>query len=136
MKFLLAFLLPVLSQAAIWPDTIGPYQRAASMPVTLTDRPIWDEYGLKDSEGARYENGASRFTAAAYVLQDTTGAMAAFDWQRPSNSTPSKAAPRAVETADGLVVLHGNYLLSFTGYKPTAEELSATAASLRNLDTT
>jgi hypothetical protein len=136
MKLLLALLIPAVSQAAIWPDAIGPYHRAATMQAALTDRPVWDEYGLKDSEAARYENGASSFTATAYVLQDTTGALAAFDWQRPAGSTPSKADRLAVETADGLLVAHGNYLLLFTGYKPTPEELQALTSSLRNVDGT
>src|SRR5260370_8490445 len=105
MRCVLAFLIPVVSQAAIWPDAIGPYHRTATMPVSLTDRPVWDEYGLKESEGARYDNGASSFTATAFVLPDTTGALAAFDWHRPPQSTPSQPPPSGrlpVETADGL----------------------------------
>jgi hypothetical protein len=136
MKFLLALLIPFLSRSAIWPDAIGPYQRAATMQAVLSDRPIWDEYGLKESEAARYENGAASFTATAYVLQDTTGALAAFDWQRPAQSTFSKAGRLAVETADGLLLAHGNYLLHFTGYKPTPGELSTLTSSLRNVDGT
>src|ERR1700681_4838486 len=119
MKFLLALLIPVVAQAAIWPDAIGPYHRAASMQVTLIDRPVWDEYGLKGSEGARYENGAARFTATAYVLEDTTGALPAFDWQRTWQSRPSKAGRLAAEVANGLMIAHGNYLLVFSGYQPT-----------------
>jgi hypothetical protein len=140
MKLLLALLIPVVSQAAIWPDAIGAYHRAAIMQVGFTDRPVWDEYGLKESESAKYENGrengASSFTATAYVFQDTTGALAAFDWQRPAGSTPSKADRLAVETADGLLLAHGNYLLIFAGYKPTSEELSALTSALRNVDGT
>jgi hypothetical protein len=136
MKLLLALLIPVVSQSAIWPDAIGPYHRATTMQAGLTDRPVWDEYGLKESEAARYESGASSFTATAYRLQDTTGALAAFDWQRPAGSTPSKADRLAVETADQLLLAHGNYLLLFTGYKPTPEELRALTSSLRNVDST
>jgi hypothetical protein len=136
MKLLLALLIPVLSQAAIWPDAIGSYHRAATMPVSIIDHPIWDEYGLKESEAAKYESDAGNFTATAYRLQDTTGALAAFDWQRPQQSTPSKAARLAAETADGLLLAHGNYLLVFTGYKPTAGELSTLTGSLRNVDGT
>jgi hypothetical protein len=134
MKFLIALLLPALSQAAIWPDTIGPFHRTAATPVTLTDRPIWEEYGLKDSESATYENGASRFTAIAWMLGDPTDALAAFDWQRPEKSAPSKAANLAAETPDNLLLVQGNYLLSFTGYKPAPAELSALRATLRNVD--
>ena len=140
MKFLLAALLaPVLCLGAIWPENIGAWKRAATMQATLADRPIWDEYGLKESESARYENGDRNFTVTGYRLQDTTGAMAAFDWQRPAKSTASKLAPLAADTEDGgegLLVVLGNYLLSFSGHKPEAAELSALFDSLRNVDTT
>ena len=140
MKFLLAALLaPALCLGAIWPENIGAWKRAATMQATLFDRPLWDEYGLKESEAARYENGDRNFTVTGYRLQDTTGAMAAFDWQRPAKSTASQLAPLAAETADGgagLLVVQGNYLLSFSGHKPEAAELSALFDGLRNVDTT
>src|SRR5207244_7148477 len=107
--------LPGLLSAAICPDTIGPFHRAGANPVKFQDRPIWDEYGLKESEAARYENGKETFTATGYRLQDTTGAMAAFQWQRPAQSTVSKLAAMAAETADAMLLVYGNYLLSFSG---------------------
>lgn len=134
MKLLFAVLLPALSHAAIWPDAIGPFHRTATAAVTLADRPVWEEYGLKDSESATYENGASRFTATAWVLADPTSALAAFDWQRSGNSSPSKVANLSSETPDSLLLVHGNYLLSFNGYKPAPAELAAVAATLRNVD--
>jgi hypothetical protein len=121
---------------AIWPENLGAWKRAATMQAALFDRPLWDEYGLKESEAARYENGSENFTVTGYRLQDTTGAMAAFDWQRPAKSTSSKLAPLAAETEDGLVAVHGNYLLSFTGHKPDAAELGSLFDSLRNVDGT
>jgi hypothetical protein len=137
MKFLLAVVLaPALCLGAIWPENIGAWKRAATMQATLLDRPIWDEYGLKESEAARYENGDANFTVTGYRLQDTTGAMAAFDWQRPAKSTGSPLAPLAAEWDVGLLVAHGNYLLSFSGHKPEAAELSALFDGLRNVDTT
>jgi hypothetical protein len=137
MKFLLAAVLaPGLCLGAIWPENIGTWKRAATMQATLFDRPIWDEYGLKESEAARYENGGAGFTVTGFRLQDTTGAMAAFQWQRPAKSTVSPLAPLAAEREDGLLVVHGNYLLSFTGHKPEAAELSALFDGLRNVDTT
>ena len=137
MKFLFAALLvPGLCLGAIWPENIGAWKRAATMQATLFDRPIWDEYGLKESEAARYENGDENFTVTGYRLQDTTGAMAAFDWQRPAKSTASRLAPLAADTGEGLLVVHGNYLLSFSGHKPEAAELGALFDGLRNVDTT
>jgi hypothetical protein len=129
-------LLPGLLGAAIWPETIGTFRRTAVTPVSLQDRPLWDEYGLKESESARYEDGSRKFTATGYRFQETTGAMAAFQWQRPPNATPSKLAPMSAETADLALVVHGNYLLSFNGRKPEAAELTALLDSLRNVDTT
>ena len=137
MKFLLAALLaPALCLGAIWPENIGAWKRTATLQATLSDRPVWDEYGLKESEAARYQNGNVNFTATGYRLQDTTGAMAAFDWQRPAKSTVSPLAPLAAATGDGLLVVQGNYLLSFSGHQPEAAELSALSNGLRNVDTT
>jgi hypothetical protein len=137
MKLSLALLfLPGLIHAAIWPDAIGTYKRVSASPVQLEDRAIWDEYGLKESESARYENGTDSFTATGYRLQDTTGAMAAFQWQRPAKSTASTLAPLAAETSDSAILVHGNYVLVFNGRKPEPAELAALFESLRNVDAT
>ena len=134
-RFLFALLLPAFAHAAIWPDAIGAYHRTAASQPVLADGPLWDEYGLRESETATYENGSAKFTATAWRLQDPTGALAAYDWQRPAKSEPSKVAALAAETAGSLLLLHGNYLLSFTGYKPTTPELDPIVESLRNVDT-
>jgi hypothetical protein len=134
--FVLGFLVPALGLAAILPETIGPYHRTATSQASPSDRPLWEEYGLKDSETASYENGAEKFTATVYRLQDTTAALAAFDWQRPAKSTSSKVANLAAETSDTLLLVHGNYLLAFAGYKPGTVDLDAVTQALRNVDTT
>lgn len=135
-RLLLALLVPALAQAAIFPDAIGAWHRTAASKPVLADGPVWDEYGLRESETASYENGSARFTATAWRLGDSTGALAAYDWQRPGKSEPSKVAALAAETADGMVLVHGNYLFSFSGYKPTTPELSSIVETLRNVDTT
>jgi len=134
--FFTALLLPALAGAAIWPDAIGDYRRTSTRPATLSDRPVWDEYGLKTAETAVYEGGGKRFSATAWQLRDSTSALAAFDWQRSSQAAPSKAATLAAETPDTLLLAHGNYLLSFAGYGPSQPELDAVAAGLTNVDTT
>lgn len=136
MKFLAVLFVPLLAGAAILPDSIGAYHRTAVSQPTLNGRDLWDEYGLRDYESATYENGAAKFTAAAYQLQDSTGAMAAFNWQRPVNAEASPVAVGAVETATGLALVRGNYLLFFEGYKPAASELSALQDSLIHVDAT
>jgi hypothetical protein len=134
MKFFTVLLLPLLASAAILPDTIGAYKRTATAAPAIADRPIWDEYGLKASESATYENDGEKFTATAYRLQDPTGALAAFQWQRPAGATASTAAKLAVETKTGLLLVYGNYLLAFDGYKPPKPELDSALGALQNVD--
>jgi hypothetical protein len=135
-KLSVLLLVPVLASAAIWPDAVGPFHRTALSTPTVTDRSLWDEYGLKDSESATFENGKEKFTAAAYRLQDSTAALAAFDWQRPKDAKPSALAPLAAETANSAVLVHGNYLLVFQGYKPLPADLALVLDPLINIDST
>ena len=136
MKILLALLVPALACAAAWPDTVGAYQRTSVSKPALSDQPLWDEFGLKDSESAIYENGKAKFTASVYRLQDTTAALAAFDWQRPADAKPSTLAGLAAETPKGILVIRGNYLLVVDGYKPVAAELAPILDGLREVDGT
>jgi len=122
--------------AAILPDSIGAYTRGAVSQPTLDNRPLWDEYGLKNWESASYQNGKAKFVATAYQLGDTTDALAAFDWQRPPDGKPSTAGTLSAETAGSLLLVHGNYLFRFSGYKPTTAELDAVANALLNVDNT
>jgi hypothetical protein len=117
MRFLIALFLPALAAAAVWPETIGAWKRASTGPAALSDRALWDEYGFKEGETARYESAGKAFTASAWRLQDSTGAVGAFNWQ-------SGAAKNT------LLQLEGNWVLSFSGYRPTAEELKAVIDAL------
>jgi len=134
MKFFTVLLLPLLASAAILPDTIGAFKRTATSQPSISDRQIWDEYALKASESATYENDGEKFTAVAYRMQDPTGALAAFQWQRPAGATASTAAKLAVETKTGLMLVYGNYLLTFDGYKPSKPELDTALNALQNVD--
>lgn len=136
MKLCLLLVFPLLAGAAIWPDAIGPYHRVSTSRPALSDKPLWNELGLKDSETATYQNGDAGFTATAYEMVDSTAGLAAFDWQRPKEATPSKLAGLAVETPKGVVLAKGNYLLSISGYKPEAAELKPVLDGLRDVDTT
>lgn len=129
-------LLPAALSAAVLPEAIGAWHRTNSTQPALADRPLWVEYGLKDWETGTYENGGSKFTVSAWQLADTTGALAAFDWQRPADAKPSKLAPLAAETAQGLAWVHGQYVFLFDGYKPPAAELQTLGQGLKSVDTT
>ena len=134
MKVFVALLLPLLASAAILPETIGPYKGASTGQPAIEDRAIWDEFGLKAAETGAYEADKTKFSVTAWRLQDPTGALGAFQWQRPAGATPSEAAKLAVETKKGLLLVHGNYLISFDGYKPAKEELDGLKSALLNVD--
>ena len=128
--------IPWAGSAAILPDSIGAYHRTASSKPALADQPVWHEYNLKDWETATYENGPAHCTVSAWQLADTTGSLAAFDWQRPADAKASAAIPQAAETSSALLWVKGNYLFNFDGYKPSVGELNAIAAGLKNVDHT
>lgn len=133
----IAFLVSTVgarAQSALWPEQFGQYQKVSSRATALTDRPVWEEYGLQQAEEADYSSGTDKFRARAYRMKDPTGAMAAFQWQRPPGAQPSKLANLAVETTDGAMLAYGNYLFEFRGYKPQATELAALFDRLPRLD--
>jgi hypothetical protein len=129
-------LMPLAGSAAILPENIGAFHRTAASKPALTDKPVWDDYGIKDWETATYENGAAKMTVSAWRLQDTTGSLAAFDWQRPANAKPSPLGGLAAQTAAALLWVHGQYLFAFQGDKPSSTDLQTLAASLKKVDTT
>jgi hypothetical protein len=137
MRFSLALLaVPCLVTASILPETLGPAHRTGESQPTLTDRAVWDDYGLKAWEAATYKSSASTFTVTAWQLRDPTAALAAFEWQRPETAKPSQLAPLAATTRDGLLFANGQYLLAFAGHQPADDELAALSQSLKNVDTT
>jgi hypothetical protein len=135
-KAWLVLLLPSLSLAAVWPEAIAEWKRAKVAPTAVADRPLWDEYGLKEAETATYEKGAQQFTATGYRLTDSTATLGAFQWKRPAGAVPSKLAPLSAQTPTALVAAHGNFLFAFERFQPSAAEFAALLAGLRNLDTT
>ena len=135
MKFLVALLLPAASFAGIWPDNFGAFHRTSDTPLEISsDRPLWDECGLQQAEQAEYQWQARKFTGTAYRLQDSTAALAAFDWQRPVDAKRSALAKLAVESGDSVLLAFGNYLLKFDGYKPSVPEIDALIETVPGLD--
>jgi len=122
------------AQSAIWPEQFGQFARKSAKPVSLTELAVWDEYGFQQAEEAQYASPGARFAATAYRLKDSTGSLAAFQWQRPAGSQPSKLGALAAETEDGVLLAYGNYLLRFQGYKPNVAELEALFNRLPRLD--
>ncbi|MGA2326720.1 MAG: DUF6599 family protein [Bryobacteraceae bacterium] len=118
---------------SVWPDQLGGCVKRASKPAALADRALWDEYGLQQAELAEYSGCANPFQVEAFRLNDSTGAMAAFEWQRPAGSRPSKLAPLSAETGNGTLLVYHNCLLRFTRWKPEAADLQPFLESLRDV---
>src|SRR5271157_2197401 len=124
------------AQAAVWPDQVGDYKKAGqTSSLSLSDRPLWDEYGLKLTEQAEYAAGAKHFTGTAFRFQDSTGAFGAFQWQRPAGSRPSKLGDAGAETRGGVWFVFGNFLFHLDGWTPPQlDDLSAVLGHLPGLD--
>jgi hypothetical protein len=134
MRLLIALVLPVVSFASIWPDTFGAFHRVAAKPIVVSDRPLWDEFGLQQAEQAQYEFQAKKFTGAAYRLQDSTGALSAFDAERPVDAKTSSLGRLAAKSGDSVILVYGNYLLTFEGYTPSVGEIDALVQTIPKLE--
>lgn len=63
--------------AAILPPTLDDWKKSGEATVpALEQSAAAREYGLQESEAARYELGKKSFSLAVYRLKDTTGALA------------------------------------------------------------
>jgi len=123
-----------LAQAAVWPEQFGTFVRSSAGSAAVTQRAVWDEYGLQASEQAVYKSGAESFRAEAFRFRDPTGALAAFQWQRPADAKPSTLGEHAAETGKQVIFAVHNYLFRFEGRKPPTAELAGLLVQLPQLD--
>lgn len=126
-------LLPAAAFPAMFPQTIGHWKLTATAAAPAPDAKVWQEYGLRESETGTYSDAGAAsknatWTIAGYRFDDATGAMAAWDANRPADAKPVKlddmGVPNAVSTAAQEVLAAGNYLFVINGYKPTPVELN------------
>jgi hypothetical protein len=130
----LLLFLPLVGQAAIFPDHIGTFEKGAPVALTMPDRTLLDELGLEATEQAEYKFEKKHFTATAWRFKDSTGAMAFFQAHRPSGAKPAAVAKLAVTTSDGLIFAYGNYVFQFTGAVPPAADLQPIYAQVPKLE--
>jgi hypothetical protein len=127
--------LAASAHAAIFPDRIGDYQKSAPQTIDIPDRALYDEYGLEGTEAADYTSpDHKRFSAVGWLLHDSTGAMALFQFHRPSGAVPANFAPLAVRTSDGIIFVHANYVFQFTGNFPNPAGLGPFFKQLTHLE--
>lgn len=130
--------LTCAAQGALLTDDLGATKRGAVETPKLEDTDVWREYGLSEVETAKYE-GAHKFTATAWRLNDPTGAQAAFRWLRSPDSKPGNAdaiyySKFAAQWKDTVLMTHGNYLIRFEGGMPSLDELKIFLFQLPKLD--
>jgi hypothetical protein len=125
-------IFPLGASAAIWPDEFAGSKRASAQETAFTSLPAAarTELGFQQGETARYE----KFTATAWRFQDSTGAMAAFQAERPASGVPANHGRFSVQTGEQLLLTNGNYLLRFDGVQPKPEEIAGLAQILPKLE--
>ena len=119
-------LVPALAQAAILPDTIGPWKKGDVVAAPAPDAKVWSEYGLQESETAPYTDPANKkFSITAYRFSDSTGSFAAWNAIRPAGAKKFETDGLGLEAPDGTQnITVGNLLLVFHGIKPDKEQLA------------
>jgi hypothetical protein len=120
--------------AGIFPDHIGKFTKGTVKTVAIPDQPLLDEYGIDATEQAEYASGSKHFSATAWRLHDATGAMALFESRRPPGAIAVEGAKLAVQTSDGVIFAHGNYVFQLTGDVPPNEQMETIYAHLPKLD--
>jgi len=115
--------------AAIFPDQIGDFSKSSPKALSVADQALYNEYGLLASEQAEYARPASqtapaaRFSASAWHMRDSTGALAVFQIRRPAGAVQDKPDQLLAKTSDGVILAFGNYVFQFTGEVPKADDL-------------
>jgi hypothetical protein len=132
---LLLLLAPAgLLHAAIFPDQIGDFNKGPAKTVSAPDRALYDEYGFLAMEQAEYSSGDKHFSATAWRMHDSTGAMALFEARRPAGATPSNVTKLPAQGSDGVFFAYGNYLFQFTGTMPPAADMDQFYSHLPGLE--
>ena len=125
--------------AAILPDHIGEFARGEITSLAAQDPALYQEFGWVSSEQAQYtatpgNSPGKRFTATAWRLRDSTGALALFEAQRPAPATPAKLSALSAKTPDGAIFAYGNYVFEVTGTVPEQKDLEMLFVQLPQLD--
>lgn len=121
---ILVIALPAWAQSSrsLWPEKWREHTRVKAEPLAPPDAALFSEFGGEASEKATYAGPAGKFTASAYRLSDSTGALALFQALRPENAIPLRGTLTGSTTPGSMMVMYQNYLLVFEGWRPTSAE--------------
>jgi hypothetical protein len=118
--------------AAMLPDQLGEFTKSAPKSISLPDPALYNEYGLDETEQADYSANGQRFAVTVWRFHDSTGAMAMFEFRRPSGANSAKLPELSARTSDGWLYAFGNYVFQVTGMAPEQimDQMLATAPKL------
>jgi hypothetical protein len=92
------------------------------------DQSLWSEYGLVHTSVLKQ----GKQTVTTYEMKDLTGALAAWEWLRPSDGTSCDLSTFCTENAKQAVVSDYNYVIVFDGAKPSKARVEAVLNALPN----
>jgi hypothetical protein len=121
-------------EAAILPDQIGEFAKGETKALAAQDPALYQEFGFIAAEQAQYTGAGKRFTASAWRLRDSTGALGLFEARRPADAAPAKLAALFSKTPDGAIFAYGNYVFQTIGEVPEQKDLELLFAQLPQLD--
>lgn len=132
----LALAVSVPAFGGLWPDRFGGFTRVSSAPVAVAvDQALWDECGLQEAERAEFTaSKGGKLTATAWRFQDSTGAFAAFHWQKAPDAKLSGLGKLAAASGTDAWLALGNYLFRFTGSRPEPADVQALSGGLARLE--
>ena len=120
--------------AAILPEHIGEFTKGETKTLAAEDPALYQEFGFVAAEQAQYTSPQKRFSASAWRLRDSTGALALFEALRPALAKPAKLAPLSARTPDGAIFAYGNYVFQVSGDVPEQKDLQMLFIQLPQLD--
>jgi hypothetical protein len=122
------------AHAAIFPEQIGSFARAAVTPIKPPDAAFFAELGFKEAELAEYAGPAGRFRVTGWKVADSTAALALYQARRPEGATRSGLAKLAARTPDGFIAAYGNFVFEYAGHVPDSDEFEALLVQLKNVE--
>lgn len=94
-----------------------------------TDNPeLWKEYGLLQQQ----VQTVGKQSITTYRMKDLTGALAVWQWLRSPLARGCNLVPFCTEDTGRTVIQDGNYVITFSGEKPTKPQVDALLAALPN----
>jgi len=90
------------------------------------DQALWREYGLLHTESGKQ----GKLSVTTYEMKDTTGALAAWQWQRPADGHSCDLAAFCSQDFKRTVLSDFNYLVVIEGGTPTKQTVAAAMSAL------